>query len=147
MSHSLVTILLLLLFITTYITAQQPSPVVLDTTFGSVRGFELENSWRFLGIPYAEPPVGSLRWQPPVLKRPWFPEIFDASKYGPICPQRNIEYGLVASEDCLTLNIYTPVNAVESKNNRNKRNRKVNKSLLPVMLYIHGGGYFMGTLV
>ncbi len=87
---------------------------------------------RFAGIPYAEPPINALRWQPPVTKRPWFPRVLDATSFGSKCTQ-----GLngTGSEDCLFLNVYTPTFALHEPEQRN----------LPVMLFIHGGAYVEGS--
>ncbi|XP_053551004.1 fatty acyl-CoA hydrolase precursor, medium chain [Bombina bombina] len=96
----------------------------------------------FYGIPFAKPPVGPLRFAAPQPPEPW-DSIRDATKYPPICLQNlldsekfkellqsNAEIPPV-SEDCLFLNIYTPVK------------RKLNFKL-PVMVFIHGGGLVMG---
>jgi len=82
-----------------------------------------------LGIPYAEPPVGDLRFSPPVPLDSW-PGPIDASELGPACPQPEIEQHPVMNwqrdEDCLTLNVWTPA---------------ADDRLRPVMFWIHGGGY------
>ena len=109
---------------------------VIYTQTGAVRGTtsrnqngELYNA--FLAIPYAEPPIGNLRFRDPVPKDPWS-HIHDGSQVGVSCPQTEFRYGRVnQSEDCLTLNIYT----------KNTRGR------YPVIFYIHGGVYFVGTSV
>ncbi|CAG9768554.1 unnamed protein product [Ceutorhynchus assimilis] len=80
----------------------------------------------FMGIPYAEPPVGELRFAAPVKKSNWS-GVWDATEDGDVCIQgsgKNIR----GSEDCLTMNVYAPKNA---KN-------------LPVMVWIHGGGFTGG---
>ena len=89
----------------------------------------------FLGIPFAEAPVGARRFRNPVPKAS-FRTAFQAMDYGPACLQyragqpsdRNITF----SEDCLSLNIFAPCD------------RLSNGELYPVMLYIHGGGYVTG---
>lgn len=86
---------------------------------------------RFLGIPYAQPPVGDLRWKPAqrVTKHEG---IFDASRFGAACPQK-VDSGkrkTKVSEDCLTLNIWRP--------------NKIDKPL-PVMVWIHGGAFNRGS--
>jgi len=89
----------------------------------------------FSGIPYAEPPVGDLRFKPPVPAKPW-KNILDASKLPSICPQVNLflnDLTAKGDEDCLYLNVYTP-QLPESNN-----------ELLPVMFYIHGGGWTSGS--
>ncbi|CAH2047563.1 unnamed protein product, partial [Iphiclides podalirius] len=89
--------------------------------------------YSFRGIPYAEPPVGDLRFKPPQQKQPW-DGIREAKEFGPICYQfdlHNIGSTPTGSEDCLYLNVYTP--EVDPK------------ELLPVMFYIHGGGLAIGS--
>ena len=85
---------------------------------------------RYHGIPYAEPPVGKLRFQYTVPKKP-FTSPFEASKHGNLCYQLNMFplEGAVYSEDCLFLNIYAPV---------------VRSKPTPVMVWIHGGGFSSG---
>ncbi|KAK3091646.1 hypothetical protein FSP39_021543 [Pinctada imbricata] len=94
---------------------------------------------KYLGIPYAEPPIGHLRLEPPVPVRPWNDEILRTTELPPACPQPAegvyyIEYHVPGfnstSEDCLYLNIYTP---------RNHRTAS-----LPVLFFVHGGSYFNG---
>uniref|UniRef100_A0A7M4EBN0 Carboxylic ester hydrolase n=1 Tax=Crocodylus porosus TaxID=8502 RepID=A0A7M4EBN0_CROPO len=96
----------------------------------------------FLGIPFAKPPVGSLRFAPPEPPEPWT-DVRDATSYPPFCPQdltflRRIQQTwkekhapLITSEDCLFLNIYTPADSDK-------------KTKLPVMVWIHGGNFIFG---
>ncbi|MEW8563416.1 MAG: carboxylesterase family protein, partial [Candidatus Thiodiazotropha sp.] len=87
---------------------------------------------KYHGIPYAEPPVGDLRFKKPVPKES-LPSPFQATKHGSICYQINLFPGLdnlTRSEDCLFLNIYAP----------SKR-----KEPLAVMVWIHGGGFMCGA--
>ncbi|KUI64219.1 Lipase 4 [Cytospora mali] len=123
-------------------TAQLPSQ-------GKVIGITLaqdEASFRpravecFLGIPYALPPVGDRRFRP-AEKLPPSPEsVFDASKYGPAAPGKQLvkpEPGappLVYSEDCLTANVFRQAGSVRNDG-----------KLLPVAVYIHGGAFNRGT--
>lgn len=89
----------------------------------------------FLGFPYAQPPVGDLRFRPPVPIKP-SAEIFDASRYGKAAPGKPLippRIPLVYSEDCLTANIFRP--RPESSDDR----------LLPVAVYIHGGAFNRGN--
>jgi para-nitrobenzyl esterase len=87
----------------------------------------------FRGIPYAAPPVGELRWKPPQPAAPW-EGIRECTQYSKICPQADMPgfpSPLPMSEDCLYLNVVTP-----AKNPGDK---------LPVMVWMHGGGYYMGS--
>ena len=103
-----------------------------------VIGFEHEhNSYAWQGIPYAEPPVGALRWRAPVPAVPW-QGVLEALSPGYSCIQPpNITAGknapeqenVVGSEDCLTLNVFSPQNADN----------------LPVMFWIHGGANIVGS--
>ncbi len=90
----------------------------------------------FLGLPYAAPPVGALRWKAPEPAAKWQGER-DATKFGAHCAQVHVFDDMIFqddanSEDCLFLNVYTPSSA--------KANSK-----LPVMFWIHGGGYAGGS--
>lgn len=91
----------------------------------------------FLGIPYAEPPIGNLRFKSPLPAKNWT-GIRQANQFGNRCPQLNgMKIG--GDEDCLFLNIYTPlVNFNETLENSEEQ-------LLPVMVYIHGGAFIMGS--
>jgi para-nitrobenzyl esterase len=84
----------------------------------------------FLGIPYAAPPTEQLRFRPPVPPAPWSSEeARDATAFGPRCLQRERRgEALIGDEDCLTLNVWAPVGGRE----------------LPVMVWIHGGGFVQG---
>ena len=99
---------------------------IATTSLGKIRGFEEDGMIKYLGIPYAEAPVGPLRLKRAVPKTPW-EGIFDAKEYGNAPIQYN--QGMVmGDEDCLTLNILTPPGADH----------------LPVFLWIYGGGYNTG---
>ena len=94
----------------------------------------------FRGIPYAEPPVGKLRWQPPQPAKK-FHGTFAATDYGHRCMQSNPFQDMVfhdpgQSEDCLSLNIWTPATAQNGSQPAVK---------LPVMVWIYGGGFQAGT--
>ena len=90
----------------------------------------------FLGIPYAAPPVGPLRWRPPQPAERW-KGVRDAQSYGFHCMQVNQFADMTfhdpgPSEDCLTLNIWSPKAAAEG-------------AKLPVMVWIYGGGFYAGS--
>ena len=84
---------------------------------------------RYFGIPYAEPPIGDLRFRKPVPKEP-FTSPYRATQHGNVCHQSYIfnfrRKDVVASEDCLFLNVYAPAER---------------KKALAVMIWIHGGGF------
>jgi para-nitrobenzyl esterase len=110
--------------------AQVPRAMVQG---GEVAGVIQGDAAVFKAIPYAAPPVGPLRWAPPRPPLPWT-GVRDASQFGAICPQpagaRRLDPSK-ASEDCLTLNIWTPA----------ARPAKP----MPVMVWLHGGGYETGS--
>ena len=103
-------------------------------TFHNVTVFGKELSVnRYFGIPYAEPPVGDLRFRKPVPKQP-FASTYKALKHGNACYQMYLfpllAKGVTVSEDCLFLNVYAPVEKKED---------------LPVMIWTHGGGFVAGS--
>jgi para-nitrobenzyl esterase len=97
---------------------------------GEIRG-KLDGKVRaFLGIPYAAPPVGDLRWRPPQPPAAWTGTL-DATHPGNVCAQTRIrDQGVAGSENCLFLNIYAPDTPDKS---------------LPVMVWIHGGTFVVGS--
>ncbi len=106
---------------------------VIMTTSGPVKGITVEGVNGYLGIPYAASPAGNLRWKPPVPPEPW-KETRLMDKFSPICPQAEgmLTQELVEiDEDCLTLNIWTPA--------------KSQADSLPVMMFLHGGGFARGS--
>ncbi|XP_060801235.1 juvenile hormone esterase-like [Amyelois transitella] len=86
----------------------------------------------FKGIPYAEPPIGDLRFRDPRPAKPWN-GVHDATKHGSVCTQLDIETDklIPGSEDCLFLNVYTKSLKSSSK--------------LPVMVFVHGGAFISGS--
>ncbi|MDT5413120.1 MAG: para-nitrobenzyl esterase [Mycobacterium sp.] len=107
---------------------------VVRTAMGSVRGQVASDYRLFQSIPYAAPPVGPLRWQLPRPAARWS-GMLDATKAGPQCMQDtgpNPRVGKPTSENCLTLNVWTPA--------RGQHNEK-----RPVMVWIHGGGFVNGS--
>ncbi|XP_026300495.1 esterase B1 [Apis mellifera] len=120
------------------ITNSLKTPVV-RTPSGPVRGLILRTVWHsikyssFKGIPYAKPPLGDLRFKPPVPIDPW-KRVLHAYEEGSVCAQWDyLSLVYMGREDCLFLNVFTQ--EVEFKKGMNLR---------PVMVWIHGGGYFSG---
>lgn len=109
-----------------------PDPSLVKTTAGLLHGAATLDKRHFAGIPYAAPPTGALRWQPPQPVAPWT-GVRNATKMGPRCLQdegSDLEMGRQTDEDCLTLNVWTPPPA---------------KELRPVMVWIHGGAFINGN--
>lgn len=103
------------------------------TGSGPVSGIIEQGIYRYAGIPYAAPPTGSLRWQPPQPPVPWT-EVRLLDDFGPACCQSMLGLDPAikeVGEDCLYLNVWTP--SIDSF------------SSLPVMVYLHGGGFARGT--
>lgn len=111
--------------------AQAVVPVA-QTADGRISGVDSSDGVnRFFGIPYARPPVGTLRWKAPQPVLPWS-GTRDASKFGSSCPQDADMFGPAsANEDCLTVNVYAPSTPVSQYR--------------PVLVYIHGGGFLSGA--
>lgn len=108
-------------------------PRAIRTESGFISGAESDGVRSFKGIPYAAPPVGDLRWKPAQPAAPW-----DGTRacltFGPACPQEGKDlYGPVGEmdEDCLYLNVWTPAKNAGAG--------------LPVMFWIHGGGFMFGA--
>jgi para-nitrobenzyl esterase len=125
-----------------------PSDPLVKIDSGSLRGIAVQSSIAFRGIPYAQPPVGDLRWQPPQPPQPW-QGVREASQPGTTCTQRKSgltpffapmaqAYGsnfeqppIQSSEDCLYLDVWVPEWPV--------------KRALPVMVWLHGGSNTVGS--
>ena len=113
-------------FALTSLTFAIEEPITL--TSGQVAGTALESGVQaFLGIPFAAPPVGDLRWRAPQPPTPW-QGVRQVSNQPPACMQRGNRY---MSEDCLYLNVWTKAESPEAN--------------LPVMVWIHGGGWTSGA--
>lgn len=105
-------------------------PVCGVETKGGAPGEASREVTAFLGIPFAAPPTGALRWKAPVAALPWT-EPRAATAFGPSCPQ-NVPPGrdVETSEDCLTLNVWTP--------------NPDPTAALPVMVFVYGGSFVHG---
>jgi para-nitrobenzyl esterase len=115
--------------------AQQPH---VKTTQGEAAGKLIMDGTQkaFLGLPYAAPPTGELRWKAPQPPSAW-EGVRDATKFGARCEQWHVWNDYIfldsgPSEDCLYLNVYVPAAAKQA-------------SKLPVMVWIHGGGFIAGA--
>ena len=120
--------------------ARDNGPLV-QTAGGPVVGFKQNGVYEFLGIPYAAPPVGSLRWMPPQPVAHWDRPLH-ATHFGNTCAQVT-EFGVFAGpasaqEDCLFLNVFT-TNLVSGR----RENTSGSKGS-PVLVWIHGGGNLDG---
>ncbi|CAF4948206.1 unnamed protein product, partial [Rotaria sp. Silwood1] len=62
-------------------------PVIVHTNLGDIQGYQTDMSRVFYGIPFAQPPVDTLRWQPPVPIGEWAPQVLNATTPAPACPQ------------------------------------------------------------
>ena len=119
----------------------------VQTDAGPVRGATSDGITAFLGIPFAAPPVGNLRWKPPQPVAPWT-DVRDCTRFGPACPQPP---GLFArglgpqSEDCLYLNVWTPLVPPASSRHPDSSDTAPAPRPLPVMVWIHGGGCRTGA--
>ncbi|XP_032527380.2 juvenile hormone esterase-like [Danaus plexippus] len=115
---------------------------IRKTQFGYMHGYYMETRKgrkisAFTSIPYAKPPLDELRFEAPIPISPWEGTL-NATKESPICVQRNPyirQKEIVGQEDCLYLNIYTPFLG---------NDEVPEKDLLPVMVFIHGGGWMCG---
>ncbi|XP_031232315.1 neuroligin-1 isoform X3 [Mastomys coucha] len=155
---------------------------LVTTNFGKIRGIkkELNNEIlgpviQFLGVPYAAPPTGEHRFQPPEPPSPWS-DIRNATQFAPVCPQNIIDgrlpevmlpvwftnnldvvssYVQDQSEDCLYLNIYVPTedgpltktqtDGLGDNDGAEDEDIRDSGGPKPVMVYIHGGSYMEGT--
>ncbi|MFK8004215.1 MAG: carboxylesterase/lipase family protein [Polyangiales bacterium] len=107
----------------------EPPGTIVMTQSGPVEGVDDGQVLHYFGIPYAAPPLGLRRFLGPEPMPPWT-EPLDASSFGPECPQRDRDDGVVVGEeDCLQLNIWAPSAPGPH----------------PVMLWLHGGAFIQGS--
>lgn len=119
--------------------------IVRETKQGKVRGRILQSQnvtvEEYRGIPFAEPPLGNLRFKPPLPRAPW-DGVYEATGHGSVCPQPPVPgfpgvplsagiHHLNNTEDCLELNIWAPTPQASTK--------------VPVYVWIHGGGFSLGS--
>ena len=110
--------------------------VVAETIYGPVRGFDDGTAMSWKGVRYAAPPVGELRFRAPQPPQPWT-EPADATVYGSVCPQPPvpnfpINLGAAQDEDCLRVNVWAPSGTEPGAGK-------------PVMVWVHGGAYVLGS--
>ncbi len=106
---------------------------VVETQFGKIMGNKNGKVMQFLGIPFAKPPVDSLRWKVPQNPDIW-EDTLETTDFAPVCPQKLFDQTdsdpvIVGDEDCLYLNIWTS---------------DLDNNIKPVMVFIHGGGNQQG---
>jgi para-nitrobenzyl esterase len=114
------------------VSACTADPLAVETTSGAVRGITEDGLRKYLGIPYAEPPVGALRFAAPAPAARW-DGVREATSFGPACPQQ-ARFGITEAsldEDCLSINVVVP--------------DRPSPSLRPVMVWIHGGAFVGGA--
>lgn len=115
------------------VAAEATSPLTVSAPAGKFHGKTVQNTTQFQGIPYARPPVGERRWTAPIPVD--YLSDFDATSFQSMCTQPGSLFGgdpdnTRGSEDCLYLNVYKPEGAEKN---------------LPVMVWIHGGGFITGS--
>jgi para-nitrobenzyl esterase len=100
----------------------------VSTAAGDVLGVHRGGTCAYLGVPFAAPPTGNLRWRPPQPRAPWAPNVITATAAPAACPSLNPATAMPGgNEDCLTLNIWVPA--------RTTANR------WPVLVWLHTGGF------
>jgi para-nitrobenzyl esterase len=109
---------------------------VVETAYGPVRGNDDGRVTAWKGVRYAAPPTGELRWRAPERPEPWT-TVADATQFGAVCPQPvdpriRIDLGAAQGEDCLTLNVWASSDTAAGAGK-------------PVMVWLHGGAYIIGS--
>ncbi len=97
---------------------------------GPICGLSVNGTNEWFGVPYAAPPVGALRWEPPQPPTPWGPTTLQATQFGSECTQSFGTTTLSGSENCLFVNVWAPAGGSTG---------------LPVLVHIHGGGFVLGS--
>ena len=128
-------LLVTILFISTKKTfpSDARTHVLVRTALGSIRSAVDDDTGvvSSLNVPFARPPIGTLRFSPPRPPDPWSPLVLDGTSFGPACAQRNVTEYPNQSEDCLQLNVWTP-----------SLNTSVKKA---VLVWVFGGGLVSGS--
>jgi para-nitrobenzyl esterase len=114
----------------------QSDNTLVETVSGPIRGTDDGRVTAWKGVHYAAPPIGELRWRAPEPSTPWH-TVADATRFGSVCPQPvdpriPIDLGAPQGEDCLTLNVWASSDIAAG-------DRK------PVMVWVHGGAYILGS--
>ena len=124
------TIVSVIALMTGFVASARAQAPVVQTTNGAIAGSIDEGIRSFKGIPYAQPPVGPLRWRPPQPATAWA-GTRDATRFGNDCMQKPFadSRAPAVSEDCLTLNVWTPAQGRD----------------LPIMVWVYGGGFVEGS--
>lgn len=111
---------------------------IVTTSYGKIQGVSDDETISFRGIPYAKPPIENRRWMPPEAPYPW-PGVRDGSHFASSCPQPTLTLKtpggrtsiVEGKEDCLYLNVWVPQERAADP--------------LPVMVFLHGGGFASGS--
>jgi para-nitrobenzyl esterase len=120
----------ILLISTALLSACGNTPVELQTPNGRLQGYIDEQVENYLGVPYAQPPVGELRWRAPQPVQAW-DGLRNAQQNSAVCVQFSpISGSVTGEEDCLYVNVWTPTEKPAEP--------------MPVMVWIHGGGFIIG---